>query len=173
MLVSATTHTATRPLPTPCPAHLRNSSRSPDCAIETRVLVKDVPTLTPMMMGTEARTVSTVGALRQPAAPTPHHPGRGGALTLGGHHADHDGGGRAGALHQDRDQHTNDQSSQGVGQHHVILEDVSSYFACAQETGILRLGRAGRPPARSHLVGHSLLSSWKAELRMSREQMKR
>ena len=75
MLVSATTHTATRPLPTPCPAHLRNSSRSPDCAIETRVLVKDVPTLTPMMMGTEARTVSTVGALRQPAAPTPTIPG--------------------------------------------------------------------------------------------------
>ena len=31
----------------------------------------DVPTLTPMMMGTEARTVSTVGALRQPATPTP------------------------------------------------------------------------------------------------------
>lgn len=41
--------------------HLWNSSRSPDCAIETRVLVMEVPTLTPMMIGTDIWTVSTVG----------------------------------------------------------------------------------------------------------------
>lgn len=41
--------------------HLWNSSRSPDCAIETRVLVMEVPTLTPMMIGTDTWTVSTVG----------------------------------------------------------------------------------------------------------------
>lgn len=44
------------------PKALRNTSRSPDCAIETRVLVMDVPTLTPMMMGTDARTVSSLEA---------------------------------------------------------------------------------------------------------------
>ena len=45
----------------PSHTHLRNSSRSPDCAIETRVLVMDVPTLMPMMTGTDAWTVSTAG----------------------------------------------------------------------------------------------------------------
>ena len=107
----------------------------------------DVPTLTPMMMGTDARTVSTVGVPCQPPSPYPATtiPRGEGALTLGGHHADHDGGGRAGALHEDSDQHAEDQPSHGVGQHHVVLEGVPGYFACARERRVLRWGTAGGP----------------------------
>lgn len=66
--------------------HLWNSSRSPDCAIETRVLVMEVPTLTPMMIGTDAWTVSTVGVpFQQPclfASPPTPALGKRDALTL-------------------------------------------------------------------------------------------
>lgn len=78
--------------------YLRNSSRSPDCAMETSVLVMDVPTLTPMIMGTDALTVRTVETLLQqlpaPAACPPPPPSWGGGdrLTLRGHHADDNGG---------------------------------------------------------------------------------
>lgn len=54
------------PAPAAPATHLRNSSWSPDCAMDTRVLVTDVPTLTPMTMGTGVWTVSTVGVPRQP-----------------------------------------------------------------------------------------------------------
>lgn len=44
----------------------------------------------------------------------------------------------------------------------------------ARGTEALRPWTSARPPARpGHPAGHSLPSSWKAELRMSREQMKR
>ena len=136
----------------------------------------DVPTLTPMMMGTDARTVSTAGGGAESACGPPcprHHPGRECARTLSSHHADHDGGGRAGTLHQGCDQHANDQSSHRVGQHHVVLEDVSGQFAYTGKRGALKLRRAGCPPRPGHPSRHSLPSSWKAELRTSREQMKK
>jgi hypothetical protein len=129
-----------------------------------------------MMMGTDAWTVSTVGVPHQLSClfylPTTSQE-KGGVLTFRGHHADHNGRGCAGALHKDCDQHTNDQSSHRVGQYHVVLEDVSSHFACAQDRGALKLQKAAAHLHPGCPSAHLLPRSWKAELRISREQMKK
>ncbi|KAK2505146.1 LOW QUALITY PROTEIN: hypothetical protein MC885_004190 [Smutsia gigantea] len=51
--------------------------------------------------------------------------------------------------------HADDQSSHGVGQHHIVLEDVSSHLAYTREGGALRPWRACCPP-HAQLPSHSL-----------------
>lgn len=167
------------PGPPQLPTHLRNSSRSPDCAIETRVLVMDVPTLTPMMMGTHAWTVSTVGVLHQPPVPCP-------ATTVPGGEGVHSHLEATMLTTMEEDVlelWTRTVTSTPMTSPATGLD--STTFSLKMSPVTLPVSRERRPeavhdrppahcpPPPTPHPRHSLLSSWKAELRMSREQMKR
>lgn len=129
--------------------YLRKVLRSPACVMATSVLVTEVPMLVPMMMGTASWTVSTAKAQRFPSSlvvPLPLHTSNiviihpyvlwvyvcvvwRLVLTSRRDHADNYGGGSGGALDQQGDQDTDDQTSQRICQNWVVLKYVTCCFA--------------------------------------------
>lgn len=113
--------------------YLRKVLRSPACVMATSVLVTEVPMLVPMMMGTASWTVSTARAHTWFPS-TSVLPGLHRdyvwrmILTFWRDHADNYGGGSGWALDQQGDQNTDDQTSQRVGQHRIVLKDVTCCF---------------------------------------------
>lgn len=136
--------------------YLRKVLRSPACVMATSVLVTDVPMLVPMIIGTASCTDSTAKGHKVSISPLSLSSTSPScihayllvsmcssssslrvlcvcvlhvcALTSWWHHADDYRGGSGRALDQQGDQNSNNQTSQRVGQHWVILKDVSCRF---------------------------------------------